>query len=105
MPYGTTVAKLDNITLTLETGCRKNSSGGCSIRKDYMYRALDELQSWASILLPSAYFLAISDPQINFSKICIAAFGYKLKARRPLWGTEDLEERQDMVESYHMNVI
>lgn len=45
MPYGTTVAKLDNITLTLETGCRKNSSGGCSIRKDYMYRALDELQS------------------------------------------------------------
>lgn len=45
MPYGTTVAKLDNIALTLETGCRKNSSGGCSIRKDYMYKALDELQS------------------------------------------------------------
>lgn len=44
IPYGTTVAKLDNIVLTLETGCRKNSSGGC-IRKDYMYKALDELQS------------------------------------------------------------
>lgn len=45
MPYGTTVAKLDNIAFTLETGCRKNSKGGCSIPKDSMYKALDELQS------------------------------------------------------------
>lgn len=45
MPYGTTVAKLDNIAFTLETGCRKNSKGGCSIPQDSMYKALDELQS------------------------------------------------------------
>lgn len=45
MPYGTTVAKLDNIAFTLETRCRKNPKGGCSIPKGFMYKTLDELLS------------------------------------------------------------
>ncbi len=46
MQYGTTEAKLDTIALALENGCVPNKApgGGCSVRRDFMWKGLDDLQ-------------------------------------------------------------
>ena len=45
--FATTEAKLDTVALALENGCvaNKGSGGGCRVRKEFVWKALDDLQN------------------------------------------------------------
>lgn len=44
MQFATTDEKLETISHALESGCVKNSSGGCKVRNEVLWKALDDVQ-------------------------------------------------------------